>query len=79
MKLVKFPQGDNEVLIDPEKVSHIKKEIAPEHYIDKLAGKIIVSVLFGAANIWVEFCGKDAEIVWDYFYKHGLAKPATLD
>jgi len=77
MKLVRFPQGDNEVLIDPEKVSHIekRKRVSSGYHPEDP----IIYVLFGGANEWVEFTGKDAEIVWHYFYNYGLAKPATLD
>ncbi len=70
MKLVRFPNGDNEVLIDPEKVSHIKRERTPDYRRDfpgSPSPRIIVYVLFGGTNEWLEFTDKDAKNVWDYF------------
>lgn len=64
MKLIRFPQGDNEVLIDPEKVSHIRKEIAA----DQQTG--IVYVFLSGNEEWEKFIGKDAKNVWDYFTKY---------
>lgn len=61
MKLVKFPQSDNEVLIDPEKVSHIRKETAADRQ------SCIVFVFFGRTDEWEKFVGKDAKRIWDYF------------
>ena len=69
MKLVRFTNEDNEVLIDPEKVSCIEKEIAGKGYIEKYRGKVRVTILFGV-NERLEFFGKDAENLWDYFAKY---------
>ena len=68
MRLVRFPQGDGEVLIDPEKVSHIKKRkrLDCEHKLDEP----IVYVLFDGSNEWVEFDGKDGDNVWNYFVEY---------
>ena len=69
MKLIRFPNDDNEVLIDPEKVSRIERGIAAKNYIEKYAGKVMVTILFGV-NERLEFFGKDAENVWDYFVRY---------
>ena len=71
MKLVRFSQGDGEVLIDPEKVSIIKKQI--ESYRSDWQPPIVY-VIFGTTNEWLEFIGKDAEKVWDYFSLYGPPK-----
>ena len=70
MKLIRFPNGDDEVLIDLENVSHIKNEIANKHYIEELIGKTMVSIVFKGINENLVFFSKDAEKVWDYFTKH---------
>ena len=72
MRFIRFPQGDGEVLIDPEKVSHIKKRKRPSN--EYGLEEPIVYVLFGGSNEWVEFNGKDAENVWDYFIEHFVKK-----
>ncbi len=66
MKLVRFPQGKNEVLVDPEKVSFIKKDT--KSYRGDWQPPIVY-IISGTTNEWLEFYGKDAENVWDYFAK----------
>ena len=79
MKLVEFPQGDNKVLIDPEKVTRVEKDVSASHSNRKDWDHTLVYVSFVGGSGPVVFLGKDAEIAWHYFYNHGLAKPATLD
>lgn len=79
MKLVEFSQGASKVLIDPEKVACIEKteKDAKSRQMDWPPPVVYLSFVWGSGQ--VEFHGKDAEIVWHYFYNYGLAKPATLD
>ena len=67
MKFVRCLQGDGEVLIDTENVSHITREIAGKEYLQELIGKTKVDVVFKEVNESLVFFGKDAEKVWDYF------------
>jgi len=66
MKLIRFPRGDDEVLLDPEKVSHISRETASGNMIRAHKGQVIVCVSF-SGDEWLRFDGKDAKRVWDYF------------
>ena len=63
MRFVRFPQGDDEVLIDSEKISFVSKR--KQHN-----GKTIIYVIFDGTPESLDFYGKDAEIVWDYFAEH---------
>ncbi len=66
MKLVRFPQGDSVILVDPEKVAYIKRSVKP--YRDDFPPPA-VDICFCRGDEWLEFTGKDAERVWDYFAK----------
>lgn len=67
MKLIRFPQCDSEILLDPEKVSHITREISSGNMIKAHKGEVVVYVMFGGIE-YLRFTGKDAENVWSYFY-----------
>lgn len=69
MKLVRFSRHNDEVLINPEKVLYVEKEVVPEYHIKTLAGKTIVNILFSGVSEKLCFIGKDAEKIWDYFSK----------
>lgn len=67
MKLVRFSQDDNEVLIDPEKILYVRKTDKPFRKKDPIP---TVYVHFGGTDGWVGFNGRDAENVWNHFVNY---------
>ena len=73
--LVRFQDGDSEVLIETDKITYITRRIRTEDFLNPFGERIRIEVVihFTSGESYT-FLGKNADTVWDYFMENYLWK-----
>jgi len=68
MTIVKFKNGDSEVLVEMDKITYVSRKIRGERF------RMVEVVIHFIGGESYTFFGKDAEMVWGYFMENYLWK-----